>query len=101
MQGTCFVVVDVRKPGCGSREAGREAQVQVTREDARAGAADVAVQAERPFEEHAAENVPIVGDWLAGKLYGSARNAVPDGAERDGTGSASRKDAPDWGEQSP
>ena len=83
------------------REAGREARATVTREDARSGAAGVAVQAERPFEEHAAENVPIVGDWLSGKLYGSARNAVPDGADRDGAGSEQRRDAPDWGEQSP
>ena len=63
------------------REAGREARAGIAREDAREGRAGVAVQAERPFEEHATENLPLVGDWLAQKLYGTARNAVPDGAE--------------------
>ena len=83
------------------REAGREARATVAREEARSGAAGVAVEVERPFEEHAAENVPIVGDWLAGKLYGSAKNAVPDGTDGDGAPNAGRKDTRDWGDQSP
>ncbi len=60
------------------KEAGREARAGVAREDAREGRAGVAVETEKPFERHAAENLPVVGDWLAGKLYGSARNAAPD-----------------------
>ena len=42
----------------------------------------------------------MVGDWLAGKLYGTAKNAVPDGAP----GSAGKRPPPDqtgWGESSP
>ena len=58
----------------------REARQTVTREDAREGRAGVAVETGKPFERHATENLPFVGDWLAGKLYGTARNAVPDGA---------------------
>ena len=69
------------RAGMTVREAGREARAGVAREDAREGRAGVAVEAERPFEEHATENLPLVGDWLAQRLYGTARNAVPDGAE--------------------
>ena len=69
------------RAGMTVNEAGREARAGIAREDAREGRAGVAVQAERPFEEHATENLPLVGDWLAQKLYGTARNAVPDGSE--------------------
>ena len=66
------------------REAGREVRAEMAEERAREGRARTAVEVERPFEEHATENLPVVGEWLAGKLYGTAKNAVPDGAE-DGT----------------
>ena len=69
------------RAGMTVSEAGREARTGIAREDAREGRAGVAVEAERPFEEHATKNLPLVGDWLAQKLYGTARNAVPDGAE--------------------
>ena len=62
------------------KEAGREARTGITQEDARKGRAGVAVETERPFEEHATRNLPVVGGWLAGKLYGTAKNAVPDGS---------------------
>ncbi len=32
----------------------------------------------KPFAEHATNEVAFVDDWLAGKLYGTARNAAPD-----------------------
>ena len=52
----------------------------------REGRAGVAVERDRPFEEHATENLPFIGGWLAGQLFGTARNAAPDGAgERPGT----------------
>ena len=62
-------------------KAGREARTGLTEERAREGRAGTAVEVERPFEEHATENLPFVGEWLAGKLYGTAKNAVPDGGE--------------------
>ena len=61
------------------KEAGRGARTGLTEERAREGSAKTAVEVERPFEEHATEILPLVGEWLAGKLYGTARNAAPDG----------------------
>ena len=54
------------------------------------GRARVAAETGRPFGEHAAESVPLVGEWLGGKLYGTAGNAAPDAEgkkERDRGGS--------------
>ena len=62
-------------------EAGREARTGITQEKAREGRVGVAVETEKPFERHATENLPVVGDWLAGKLYGTAKNTVPDGED--------------------
>ncbi len=36
----------------------------------------VAAETGKPFEQHATENLPVVGDWLAGQLFGTAKNAV-------------------------
>ena len=60
------------------REAGREARAGITEERISKGRASVAVEAGKPFAEHAAGDVPLVGEWLSGKLYGTARNAAPD-----------------------
>ena len=60
-------------------EAGREARAGMTEERAREGRAGVVVETGKPFDQHATENLPLVGEWLAGKLYGTARNAAPDG----------------------
>ncbi len=65
-------------------EAGREARTGLTQQKAREGRVGVAVETERPFEEHATRDLPVVGDWLAGKLYGTAKNAVPDGNDVSG-----------------
>ncbi len=79
------------------RGSAREARTDIAREDAREGRVGVAVETEKPFEHHATENLPFVGGWLAGKLFGTARNAAPDGA-----GEERRTiPTPDWGNQSP
>ena len=83
------------------KETGREARQTVTREEAREGRAGVAVETNRPFEEHATENLPVIGDWLAGKLYGTAKNAVPDAAPGEGGRDRPRQDQRDWGDASP
>ena len=40
--------------------------------------ARVAAEADKPFSEHAVNEVPLVGEWLGGKLYGTAKNAAPE-----------------------
>ena len=82
------------------KEAGREARAGIAREDAREGRAGVAVETEKPFERHATENLPVIGDWLAGKLYGTAKNAVPDAAPG-GDGRDRPQDERGWGASSP
>ena len=59
-------------------EAGREARGGLTEERVREGSAGVSVEVDKPFERHATENLPFVGGWLAGKLFGTARNEAPD-----------------------
>ena len=85
------------------KEAGREARTGITQEDARKGRAGASVEVDKPFERHAAENVPVVGEWLAGKLYGSAKNAVPDGPPGGSEEDEDRpvRPEPDWRDQSP
>ncbi len=66
------------------REAEREARGGVAGERSERGRARVAAETGRPFGEHAAESVPLVGEWLGGKLYGTAGNAAPDaGGKKD------------------
>ena len=77
------------------RASAREARTAVTRDDALEGRAGVAAETEKPFEHHATENLPLIGGWLAGKLFGTARNAAPDGEP------PKTMPAPDWGNQSP
>ncbi|MCY4551841.1 MAG: conjugal transfer protein TraG N-terminal domain-containing protein, partial [Defluviicoccus sp.] len=62
----------------------REARQTVTGQETAEGRAGVAVETNKPFEQHATENLPVVGDWLAGNLFGSAgamRLASPQTAE--------------------
>ena len=82
------------------RGAAREARTEITRDDAREGRARVAVEEGKPFERHATENLPVIGGWLAGQLFGTAKNAAPDGADEAGNGGTVRFD-PDWKDQSP
>ena len=62
--------------GAAAREARRDAA------ESEVGAGQAAVEAERdkPMSRHVTESVPGVGGWLAGKLFGTAENAAPDGA---------------------
>ncbi len=79
------------------RGSAREARTEVARDDAREGRVGVAVETDKPFEHHATENLPLIGGWLAGQLFGSAKNEAPDGAG-EGRGTIP---TPDWGNQSP
>ncbi len=79
------------------REAEREARGGAAEDRSERGRARVAAETDRPFGEHAAESVPLVGEWLAGKLYGTARNAAPDAGgkkERADGGPMGRGDVP-------
>ena len=82
------------------RGAAREARTEITRDDAREGRVRVAVEEGKPFEHHATENLPVIGGWLAGQLFGTAKNAAPDGADEAESGGTVRFD-PDWKDQSP
>ncbi|MCY4407450.1 MAG: hypothetical protein OXC15_13865, partial [Rhodospirillaceae bacterium] len=78
----------------------REARQTVTGQETAEGRAGVAVETNKPFEQHATENLPVVGDWLAGKLFGSARNAAPDGPPGE-AGTGRRQDEKGWENSSP
>ena len=81
--------------------AARGARQTVTGDMAREGRAGVAAETRKPFEQHATEDLPVVGDWLAGQLFGTAKNAVPDEAPG-GTGKGRRlPDEKGWGDSSP
>ena len=75
----------------------REARRSVTGQETAAGRAGVEAETGKPFGQHATENLPAVGDWLAGKLFGTARNAAPDG----GGTSGRPQDERGWGDSSP
>ena len=81
----------------------REARQTVTRDEAATGSAGVEAERKKPFEQQATENLPVVGDWLAGKLFGSreerrARTATPGGKRRR---PAAVPDETGWGDSSP
>ena len=81
-----------------ARRAGRESRAGAVRGEAGRGRAGVAAEQERPFHEHATEGVPFIGEWLAGKLYGTARNSAPDGpGPQAPDGPTERRSGPDWG----
>ena len=81
-------------------EAGREALTEFTQDKASEGRAGVAVETAKPFEHHATENLPLIGGWLAGKLFGTAENAAPDGTEGQRTEDPPARPEP-RGERSP
>ena len=62
----------------GAARAAREA---VAASEAIEGRAGISSEIDRPFEERATENVPVVGEWLSGRLFGTAGNAAPDGGQ--------------------
>ena len=78
----------------------REARETVTKDETAEGRAGVEAKRDKPFERHATESLPVVGDWLAGKLFGTAKNAAPDsvpGGGEDGP----PPDERGWGDSSP
>ncbi len=62
-------------------EAARDARSATAREDARDGRAGVAAETEKPLAHHATQSAPVIGEWLAGKLFGTAENTAPDEGE--------------------
>lgn len=81
-----------------AREADRHTRDGSVRSDIGAGRAAIATENVRPLREHATEGVPFVGQWLAGKLYGTARNSAPDAAGQQAEENpAERRSGPDWG----
>ena len=56
----------------------RASRTELAEGAAREGRAKVAAEREGTLGEHATERVPFIGDRLAGKLYGTARNGAPD-----------------------
>ena len=79
----------------------REARQSVTRDEAAEGRAGVEADRNKPFERHATESLPVVGDWLAGKLFGTAKNAVPDTAPGGAGTARPRRDEAGWEDSSP
>ena len=79
----------------------REARQTVTRDEAVTVGAGISGETNKPFEQHATENLPVVGDWLAGKLFGSAKNAVPDGTPGSKDKAGRAPDQTGWGDSSP
>ena len=64
----------------GAERAGRAAAAETAVESGRE-----AVEEERtqPMGRQVLEEVPLIGGWLAGRLYGTARNTAPDGPSED------------------
>ena len=65
------------------REAGRTARAGVAGESIDQGSPKVASEVDKPLGEHVARDLPVVGDWLGGKLYGTARNTAPGQDEKE------------------
>ena len=78
------------------KETAREARQTVTGQETAEGRAGIAAERSKPFEQQATENLPFIGGWLAGQLFGSAKNAAPDGAA-----DPPPSDERDWGKASP
>ena len=68
----------------------------MTGQETAEGRAGVAVERSKPFEQQATENLPFIGGWLAGQLFGSAKNTAPDDA-----GNPPPADQKGWGDSSP
>ena len=79
----------------------REARQTVTRDEAVTGGAKVSAETKKPFEQHATENLPVVGEWLAGQLFGTAKNAVPDAVPGSAGKARPLPDEKGWGDSSP
>ena len=70
------------RAGMAAGEAAREARAEVAGERAREGRGEVEAELDKPFARHAAESLPFIGGWLAGRMFGTAGNEAPDGTEQ-------------------
>ncbi len=74
----------------------RATRTELAEDAVRGGRAEVTAGRDGSFGEHAAEGVPIIGDRLAGKLYGTARNGAPDvSGQPAGEGTSPRRSGAD------
>ena len=81
-----------------TRATARETRTATVRETTDEGRSGVAAERDRPFREHAIEGVPLAGEWLASKLYGSVTNRAPDAAAPPSREDpAPERSGPDWG----
>ena len=81
---------DVDLPAAGARgeteaamaERAEERRERTAASDAAVGDGRENVESERtqPMAQQVLEEVPLVGGWLAGRIYGTARNEAPDAA---------------------
>ena len=83
------------------KSTARGARQTVTKQEIAEGRAGVAAETGKPFEQHATEDLPVVGDWLAGQLFGTAKNAVPDAAPGAAGKNRPLPDEKGWGDSSP
>ena len=63
-----------------ARGAEREARSQTAEAVVETGRDAVEEERTQPMGRQVLEEVPLIGGWLAGRLYGTAGNAAPDGA---------------------
>ena len=64
------------------REAGRTARAGAAGESIDSGRPGVAAETEKPLGEQVVRDLPVVGEWMGGQLYGTARNASPGGEDK-------------------
>ena len=63
----------------GSRGAEREARAAAAEVGVEAGRENVEAERTQTMGQQVLEEVPLIGGWLAGRLYGTAANTAPDG----------------------
>ena len=72
----------LRQAGIGAdmtaRGAERQALAEAAEERLGQGRAGVDTEIGKPIGERALGGIPVIGEWLAGRLYGSAKNEAPD-----------------------
>ena len=73
------------------REAGRTARAGVAGESIKEGRPKVAEETEKPLGEHVVRDLPVVGEWMGGKLYGTARNVSQEEAGKKLESTSERK----------
>ena len=69
-----------------AKQSYRESRTGDAEENMREGRGEVESVRDRPFAQHATEGLPVVGEWLSGKLFGTAGNTLVEESGSDGTG---------------